>query len=86
MMNTKENNDNFTELDRWVQFKDEVTAIFDFFDYLNSEGILLSKYNDTDNLTLLSPSELGKLVCESFGVNPIKLEQERQDLLELVKQ
>ena len=71
-----------SELEKWAKIKDEATIIFDFLDYLSSTEVSLQKYGNNDNLIPLVSSEFGDLVCRCYGIDSVKLETERQELLE----
>ena len=64
------------------KFETEVRGIYEFFEYLQGEEIFLSKQcSDPDYSTPITET-LEKLICKWLKIDYVKLEKERQMLLQ----
>ena len=75
--------EHLSELNKWSNCHEDVIVIEDFLEWLETEGILLCTH-ETDEwgtrFSIVSKSHR-QLLEKYFRIDPIKLEQERREIL-----
>ncbi len=72
------------EVDRWSIVHESAKAIHEFVDYLNENQISIGSISD-NGLFLPTGKTLDDMIYECYGINPVKLEQERREILETAR-
>ena len=80
-----------TEMEKWDKQGDQISAVAEFLEYLESHGYVIAEYLDVgtfgdEPIQQLCPTGMGteKMICRSFGIDPRLLEEERRALLESI--
>ena len=68
------------QLKKWDEAHDEAVDITNFLTFINSKGINLCEVDTWDQFMPINKSQTD-LIYEYFGINPVKLEKERRELL-----
>jgi hypothetical protein len=74
-----------SELDKWDKVHKKAVLLNEFFDFLNQKEITLCELNKDQKQFYLTITKRDDLIYEFFGINYDKLEQERRELLEIIR-
>ena len=80
-----------TNLDKRVENKKEINAIFQFMEFLSERGICLCEVNVKDSFIIdadiaqISDSQLKNLIDEKYGVDSEEAEKEANAVLNYLK-
>ena len=89
-MSKQKDENQVLEMDKLSEVHNEVRTIEQFFEFLSSKGVLLCKSTDDEMTNIpympIVESDIIKLIYENYDIDGIKLEQERRELLESIKQ
>jgi len=79
-------NNGIAELEKLDNVHEEIRTIEHFLEFLSGKGILLCNPTDDTKTSMsyvpITISDMKNLIYEDYDIDPIKLEQERRQLLE----
>ena len=73
-------------MEKWSKVFENTRAINEFIDFLNEKNVSIAKTTTDEYLLIpLSTHEIDMLIYECYDIDPVKLENERRELLKRIK-
>ena len=76
----------YPEHDKLTKIKDQSQAIGEFMDWLADDGIFLAHYEEGYNFPHHVHTPITDLLASFFGIDQKKLEEEKRQMLEGIRQ
>lgn len=75
----------FPELDKMLEVQEQSQAIGEFLEWLQSQGIILSRFDDESDALVGTHRSIERLLADYFEIDLDAVERERRVMLERIR-